>query len=78
MTYKGTFAYIEFITRSVSRIKRDGKIIKQHNENTISGHYEVIDEDSKMILLRENELEIPVAKKDIIKFELKNKPDEAE
>lgn len=50
MTYKGTFAYIEFITRSVSRIKRDGKIIKQHNENTISGHYEVIDEDSKMIL----------------------------
>lgn len=74
MTYKGSFAYIEFITRSVSRIKKDGKVIKQHNQNTISGHYEVVDEDNKMILLKENELEIPVAKKDIIKFELKDMP----
>jgi len=74
MTYKGTFAYIEFITRSVSRIKKDGKVIKQHNQNTISGHYEVIDEDSKMIMLKEDDLEIPVAKKDIIRFELKVKP----
>lgn len=66
MTYKGVFCYIEVKTKA----KRRGKQLA----GSISGHYEVIDEDDKFILLREDELEIPIAKKDIVKFELKEKP----
>lgn len=63
MTYKDTFAYIEATTR----IKRKGKYIT----NEIKGHYRIIDEDDKFILLKEEELEIPVLKKDITKYEVK-------
>lgn len=55
------------------KVKARSKYVKgQFIETIISGHYQIIAEEKNYLLLKDEDIEIPVAKRNIIKFEAVN------
>lgn len=62
----GTFGYFEFVIRA----KVKGTIF----EYPQTGHYFIVDQDRAYLMLKDEEIEIPVAKKNIRVFVAKKVP----